>query len=96
MVLMSGSGLSEQQQVLHIPDMHSSKAIELSRRAVGRQNCRSRRSNWSTFEYHWEHKKRYLLGQFRIYKKTEESKFLKVIPLNHNSNSLNSHPVSHI
>lgn len=37
-VLMSGSGLSEQQQVLHMPDIQSSRAIEPSSRAVGRQN----------------------------------------------------------
>lgn len=52
MVLTSGSGLSEQQQVLHMPDMHSNKARELNSRAAGRQNCRSRRSSWSTLEYH--------------------------------------------
>lgn len=51
-VLMSGSGLPEQQQVLHIPDMDSSKAREASARPVGRQNCRSRKSSWSTLEYH--------------------------------------------
>lgn len=65
-VLMSGSGLSEQQQVLHIPVMHRSKASELSSRPAGRQNCRSRRSSWSTLEYHWKcEETQVLLGQSR-------------------------------
>lgn len=95
-VLMSGSGLSEQQQVLHIPDMHSSKAMELSTRVVGRQNCRSRRSSWSTFEYHWKHKQiKFLLGRFET-QKWARSRSVTVIPLYHSSNSLNCRPASHI
>lgn len=54
-VLMSGSGFPEQQQVLHIPAMHSSRAREPNSRPAGRQNCRSRRSSWSTLEYHWKY-----------------------------------------
>lgn len=100
MVLMSGSGLPEQQQVLHIPAMHSSKAREPNSRPIGRQNCSSRRSSWSTLEYHCKQEKTWLLlEQFRTEKQkanSEESTFLKVIPLNHSSNILNSHPVSHI
>lgn len=95
-VLMSGSGLSEQQQVLHIPDMHSSKAMELSSRVVGRQNCRSLRSSWSTFEYHWKQKKTStLFGCFRTQKRKEKRSFT-IIPLYRSSNSLSCRPASHI
>lgn len=56
-VLISGSGLSEQQQVLHIPTIHRSKDRVANMSPAGRPNCRSRRSSTSTLEYHWKRQK---------------------------------------